>query len=200
MVSNTEGGSTFGLSGGKQINDTHQRCFRRGCNLGNRHQGITRAQHNLMNHLKQITIVKARISVRGGQTYKLLTMEATCSGDQYHTTLAQTYGLSGARDIWTVGDDLLRHCCDVLSSESLPPNSRCLVEDARYLGPLQREPPRRYGDDRSIEGACDWIKAIALVLGGKLVLVAFSIQDYIGLLIRTRRDNAWTVFFHLWPI
>jgi hypothetical protein len=25
-----------------------------------------------------------------GQTYKLLTIEATCCGDQYHSTLAQT--------------------------------------------------------------------------------------------------------------
>jgi len=30
-------------------------------------------------------------------TYKLLTMEATCCGDQYHSTLAQTYNMLGIR-------------------------------------------------------------------------------------------------------
>ena len=49
-------------------------------------------------------------------------------------------------------NDLLRHCCDELSFESLRPSFLCLVGDVQCLGLfLKAQPGRWRGDNQSIK-------------------------------------------------
>jgi len=56
------------------------------------------------------------------------------------------------------------------------------------------------GDNESTGWGYDGEGEVILVVGRELVLVAFSIQDYKFLSMKTHNDEEEQVFFHLWPI